>query len=338
MAIRMKQIEEMRIEKEEHILETRGIIHRFAEKLGFKDKLLAQIDLCVSELATNLVVHKAKNGRISFQELKENDLRGIEIFVQDEGPGIKNVTQVLQGGLSTAGSLGQGLASVQRIADEFEIYSNSNGTQVRLRKYLPPGKTTDEAIHRKAVVSVVVCTHPESAICGDGHVIHHDGPRTLLAVIDGLGHGTQARKAAAVAEAYLHANHRKPIQQMPAELHSALHSTRGAVAGIARIDEAANKLSFIGVGNISARLWLPEEESWARLISMSGTLGVSLRPPRLFFYPWKKQSVFVMHSDGLRDRWELSTDEITLSPTEIARTLMRDNCRRTDDATVMVVR
>lgn len=332
----MKKTNEMRIEKEEHMLETRGIIHRFAEKLEFSDKLLAQIDLCVSELATNLVVHRAKNGKMSFREVQEDDLRGIEILVQDEGPGIKNVPQALQGGLSTAGSLGQGLASVQRIADEFEIYSNSNGTRVRLRKYLPPEKTA--VSYKGLVVSVAVRTHPESTICGDGHVIRHDGPRTLLAVIDGLGHGTQARAAATVAEAYLHANYRKPLEQMPAELHELLRHTRGAVAGIGRIDEAQKMIHFIGIGNISVRLWSAENAGWIRLISINGTLGASFRAPRLFSYPWEKKSVLVMHSDGLKERWDLSKDECAKNPTEIARILMTNHWRRTDDATVMVAR
>ncbi|MEA3311569.1 MAG: ATP-binding SpoIIE family protein phosphatase [candidate division WOR-3 bacterium] len=338
MAASVKDADELRIEVEAHIPWVRGIVRRFAESLGFSEKPLTEIELCVTELATNLVVHGAKNGRISFCEVKENDLHGIEILAQDEGPGIRDLSKALQGGTSTAGSLGQGLPSLQRTADEFEIHSNSQGTRVRMRKYLPRAETKDELARKDLIVSVAVRTHPESTICGDGHVIRHDGPRTLLAVIDGLGHGTQARKAAAVAEAYLVANHRKPLQQMPAELHANLRHTRGAVAGIARIDEAAKKLSFIGVGNISARLWLPEEESWVRLISMSGTLGVSLRTPRLFSYPCNKGSIFIIHSDGLKERWELSTDELIRSPTEIARNLMRDNWRRTDDATVMVAK
>lgn len=329
---------ELHIEVDAHVLWARGVVRRFAEKLGFPEQILSEIELCISELATNLVVHNAKNGKISFREVNENGLRGIEIIVKDEGPGIKDLQGALQGGASTSGSLGQGLASVQRFADEFEIHSNAEGTRVRLRRYLPAEADAADAEHTDLVVSVSVRTHPEANVCGDGHVIRHDGARTLLAVVDGLGHGERARKAAGIVEAYLHANYRKSLDQLPQELHNFLRHTRGAVVGIARIDESAKQINFVGLGNISARLWLPEEKSWVRAVSMSGTLGVSFRPPRIFSYPWKKGSMLIMHSDGITERWELTTDQRRQHPTEIARNLMKSYWRKSDDATIMVAR
>ena len=329
---------ELKVEIGDHVPWAKGVIHRFAEKMGFDEASLSEIDLCVTELLTNLVVHKAKNGKVRFHEITENGLSGIEILVEDEGPGIRDIPEVLRGGKSTAGSMGQGLATVQRNVDEFKIHSDSQGTRITIRKYLPPDESKDLPSYSELLVSVSVRTHPESNICGDGHVIRHDGPRTMLAVIDGLGHGKDARNAASRAEAYLHANHRKPLTQMPAELHSILHSTRGGVAGIAVIDKATEELSFVGVGNIHARLWLSEGNGWVRPVSMNGTLGVSFRIPRIFVYPWKRGSIFIMHSDGLRDSWELSKQERSLHPTEIARRLMQRYWRHSDDATVMVVR
>ncbi|NLI98955.1 SpoIIE family protein phosphatase [bacterium] len=329
---------ELQIEVSEHILWAKGVVKRFAEKLGFYSSSLHEIELCVAELATNLIVHKVKNGRLSFNAISENGLRGIEITAQDEGPGIKNLPDALRGGVSSSGSLGQGLASVQRFADEFEIHSNQEGTHVKIRKYLPPEKESEDTSRRDLTVSVSVRTHPESTVCGDGHIIRHDGPKTLLAVIDGLGHGKSAREAAAAAEAYIHANYRKTLEQMPEELHSILRHTRGAVASIARIDEDKEKIDYIGVGNISARLWLPQSSEMVRLVSMSGTLGVSLRTPRLFSYPWKKKSVLIMHSDGIREHWEVTKKELSESPTEIAQELIKNYWRKNDDATVLVAK
>ena len=333
-----KDIGVLHIEVEAHVPWARGVVRRYAEKLGFEKKTLSEIELCISELATNLVVHRAKNGRVCFNEIKQNGRHGIQIVVQDEGPGIKDIKEALHGGTSSAGSLGQGLASVQRLADEFDIHSNSKGTKIRICKFLPPEQPESETDYTDLVVSVSVRTHPEAPVCGDGHVIRHDGHRTLLAVIDGLGHGERARKAASVVEAYLHANYRKPLEQQPAELHKSLRATRGAVVGIARLDEDEGKIDFVGLGNISARLWLPDERSWVRPVSMSGTLGVSYRPPRIFSYPWKKGSMLIMHSDGITERWDLSTEERSQHPTDIARTLMKEYWRRNDDATVMVAK
>lgn len=334
----MNDSNRLQIEVEAHVPWAKGVVRRFAERIGFKDKFLAEIELCVSELATNLVVHKASNGSVSFREISQNGRKGIEILVQDEGPGIRHLKEALQGGASTAGSLGQGLASVQRFADEFEIHSSGNGTRISIRKYLPQLASKEGGSGTELTVSVAVRTHPESNTCGDGHVIRHDGPRTLLAVIDGLGHGNQARNAAAIAEAYLHANYRKPLEQMPEELHTALHQSRGAVVGVARIDEEKNSLHFVGVGNISARLWTPEKGDWTRFVSMSGTLGASLRTPRIFSYPWQRGSVLIMYSDGLKEHWELEKEHILKPAPEISRMLMQEYWRRTDDATVMVAK
>lgn len=329
---------ELRIELPDHVHWAKGVIRRFAEKIGFSQILLHGIELCVAELATNLVVHKSKNGRISFHAITENGLKGIEITAQDDGPGIKNIPEALHGGTSTSGSLGQGLASVQRTVDEFEIHSNHNGTLVRIRKYLPPEKDKEDLARKDLVISVSVRTHPESNVCGDGHMIRHDGSKTLLSVIDGLGHGKQARDAAAVAEAYLHANYRKPLEQMPEELHALLRHTRGAVAGIVRIDEVKGTMDFIGVGNISARLWMADSKEMVRPVSMSGTLGVSLRTPRIFSYPWTKKSILIMHSDGLREHWDLSREDITLPAAEISQMLIQNYWRKNDDATVLVAK
>ncbi len=334
----MKEAGELRIEVADHVPWARGVIHRFAEKLGLEEILLGEIDLCVTELLTNLVVHKAKDGKILFHEILEDGLRGIEIIVEDKGPGIKDVQGALAGGASTAGSLGQGLAAVQRSMDVFEIHSNTDGTRISVRKYIPPTDPDYLSAHGEPQVGVAVRTHPQSTVCGDGHVIYHNGPRILISVIDGLGHGKEARKAAAIAEAYLHANFRKPLMQMPAELHAVMRSGRGGVAAIAVIDKKNLKLDFIGVGNISGRLWLPEGKTWVRPVSMNGTLGVSFREPRLYSYPWQKGSVFIMYSDGLKETWELSTQERSMHPSQIARHLVEHNWRHTDDVTVLVTR
>lgn len=328
---------ELEIKVDTHVPWAVAQVRKFAEKLGFEGKLLSEIELCASELSTNLVVHRVRNGKLIFIEISENGLLGIELTARDEGPGIKDVKRALQGGASTSGSLGQGLSSVQRLADEFELHSDSKGTIVRVRKYLP-SSSEDETFQHELNVSVAVRTHPESNVCGDGHVIRHDGPRTLIAVIDGLGHGEKARKAAAEAEAYLHANYRKPLDQMPEELHSILRHTRGAVMGIARIDEGTGTITFTGVGNISARLWKPEERKWVRPVSMSGTLGVSLRTPKVFSYLWTKGCILIMHSDGIREHWDMEPADLTKSLPEISRFLIENYWRKNDDATALVAR
>jgi serine/threonine-protein kinase RsbT len=56
------------------------------------------------------------------------------VIARDNGPGIPNMQAALRPGYSTSGGLGLGLAGVRRIADHFEIVSNSGGTTVTLGK------------------------------------------------------------------------------------------------------------------------------------------------------------------------------------------------------------
>ena len=60
----------------------------------------------------------------------------MEVVVRDNGPGIPDIERALQEGYSTAGGLGLGLSSTQRLVDEFEVASaDGAGTLVTLRKW-----------------------------------------------------------------------------------------------------------------------------------------------------------------------------------------------------------
>jgi serine/threonine-protein kinase RsbT len=57
--------------------------------------------------------------------------RGIRFIVTDEGPGILNIDEVLNGKKrSVSRGLGLGLSGVQRLMDEFQIETSTKGTKV----------------------------------------------------------------------------------------------------------------------------------------------------------------------------------------------------------------
>jgi len=97
------------------------------------------------ELTTNLVVHNTIEGKISVRKTGDRRGAGIEIVARDSGPGIANVELALQDGHSTGGSLGCGLGTARRLADDFDIQSGLStpqqpgGTTVTIQKWL---KTT----------------------------------------------------------------------------------------------------------------------------------------------------------------------------------------------------
>ena len=68
--------------------------------------------------------------------LKNGTKNGVKIVVNDHGPGIANIAQVMKDGYSSRQGLGIGLPGTKRLMDEFEIRSRvGNGTTVTMKKW-----------------------------------------------------------------------------------------------------------------------------------------------------------------------------------------------------------
>lgn len=134
---RLPSFEETRIliGGDQDIVKARQEGRRVAGDVGFSVTDLVLIATAISELARNIVRY-ARKGEIAIRPLSNSGHRGIEIVARDEGPGIKDVEQVLQVGFSTSSGLGLGLPGVRRLMDEFEIQSKLGaGTTVITKKW-----------------------------------------------------------------------------------------------------------------------------------------------------------------------------------------------------------
>jgi serine/threonine-protein kinase RsbT len=110
-------------------------VRELASKIGMNTGSSAAIATAVSELVTNVVKY-AHSGRMTFYAKKRRAQPGIEVVVEDSGPGIEDIDQAMSDNVSTGGSLGLGLPGAKRLVDEFEISSTPNeGTRVRLVKW-----------------------------------------------------------------------------------------------------------------------------------------------------------------------------------------------------------
>jgi anti-sigma regulatory factor (Ser/Thr protein kinase) len=103
--------------------EARRQITYLAQELGFDETDCGRVSIVVTELATNLVRY-AKEGQILVRAHSSNDQKSIEIHSIDRGPGMSDVGRNLTDGYSTGGTAGTGLGAVQRICNDFDIYSN----------------------------------------------------------------------------------------------------------------------------------------------------------------------------------------------------------------------
>lgn len=181
--------------------------------------------------------------------------------------------------------------------------------------------------------------HPGFLQNGDRHYVEKTETGLVVGVIDGLGHGAPASEAAEVALACLRAHGSNVLEGFYNLCDAKLAGTRGVVAGIAVIDTQADRLEYIGIGNIEVQIY--SGDSVDTLVSRHGIVGSGRMPNRrVHSAPFGPGSVMVMFSDGISARFRLG-DYYGLvdQPAQfIADVLMRDWSRANDDATVVVVR
>jgi len=347
----MREIYSIEIKDEAHVGTARRAVHRFAGNLGFDETALSEIDIVVQEIGTNAARYATTGGWLHYTT-PLGEATGVELFYWDSGPGIYDLDRAIRDGVSTSGSLGAGLGAIRRLMDEFDVYSTlpttsrlshaarrtSHGTVMLTRKWL--NKEGDEPLGSEEARRYGVWSrpHPGEDKNGDAYFIRTRGRLTLLAVIDGLGHGPGAKAAADTAIDQLDDWMGEPLEEVLPSLHNALRSTRGAVIGAAIIDKTTARFHYSGVGNVMVRVF--NAPAHTSPVSANGTLGARLGQLRVWTYPWMEGATLIMASDGVSASWDIESYPGLLqrSPQLLAGILMRDYGRNADDATVLVAR
>lgn len=307
-----------------------------ADALGFDDTRQGQLGIIVTEAARNIAVH-GDSGELILSPWTFDGKSGIDVFALDQGKGIESIEKALEDGYSTAGSAGQGMGAMQRLAGEFQIYSvASHGTTLFARIFRDdPPKSNPSARVFEGGINVAVGMEP---VCGDAWSSKHTQDRSVYVVADGLGHGVLAAEASQEAiRVFDEASDRSP-EQILKDIHGALAKTRGAAVSVAEILHGKRLLNYAGAGNITGVIW---SKGMSRsMVSMNGTVGHSVGKFQSFSYPWEPNSMLIMHSDGLATRWSLEQYPglAQRHPALIAAVLYRDFSRKRDDATIVVSR
>jgi hypothetical protein len=257
----------------------------------------------------------------------------VDVLALDRGPGMADVARCLADGYSSAGTPGNGLGAVRRLSQTFAVASwpgLGTGILARLTRQgtTPP---TD------SIGGLSVPKHGEDA-CGDDWWVHAHGGGLSVLVVDGLGHGPEAARAAQEAMRVFRRNPAAPPAESVQSLHLALRHTRGGALAVAGIDPAAGTVTYAGLGNVAASL-VPANGPPRHLVSLNGIAGHNARKIHAFEYPCA-QGLLIMHSDGVGTGWKPDRYPgfAHLHPLLLAGLLFRDFARRRDDATVVVVK
>lgn len=305
--------------------------------LSFDESAVEEIVLVVHELASNIVTH-AGEGTISIEPRSNPEGTGIEIRARDSGPGIADVDRAVVDGYSTAGSIGGGLGTVHRLMDEVVIESTEgveNGIQVVADRW--SGTVPTETPRPPLKAGVVTRPKPGCEHNGDAFLIEHESGRTLVGVIDGLGHGSKAHRASAAARQYVQQHSTDSLADLFDGVEQTCRPTRGVVMALARFDWEEGRVTAGSVGNITVRVCHSSEPR--HLVPSRGVLGGNAPSPVLADWQWAPPSIMVIHSDGVGSRW--NCDEVPLrddrTATAKAQAILRTRSNRDDDATVLVV-
>jgi serine/threonine-protein kinase RsbT len=133
--VSMPSLVEIPIVDEAGVVDARTAARTFARDVGFGRVDQAKIATSVSELARNIYAY-AKTGRIVLSSV-ETPRTGVKIVAIDTGPGIPNLTEILDGNYRSRTGMGLGILGCKRLMDEFTIESvQGRGTTISLVKYV----------------------------------------------------------------------------------------------------------------------------------------------------------------------------------------------------------
>lgn len=176
---------------------------------------------------------------------------------------------------------------------------------------------------------------------GDIYIVEEIHQGVLISVIDGIGHGDHACKAATICvdtiRKYIQSREDFTLTGLFYACDDALRETDGVVMAALMIKKGDDRMHFAGVGNITTRI-IGGKNIYP--ISTGGIIGYNMSGVRESTYPYKSGDLILMHSDGIRSgiNRDLLLRLCNQDEEKIAEKLFREYARETDDATIVVAR
>ncbi len=312
---------------------------RLADEIGFPEPEAESIALVVTELATNIVKY-AGSGVVALAHSRVEGREGITVEARDRGPGFSDDEQVMVDGYSTSGTLGHGLGAVNRMMDEVDILSDGErGTQIVATRFLrTPASRAASLATSPFDIGAVSRPHPKMTVNGDTFVIRHWNGHSLVAVIDGVGHGQYAQRASQAARSYIESHYDQPLDMIFKGAARACRGSRGVVMAIAVFRWSDGEIKFASIGNIETRLFGVNKTDKFHL--RRGIVGLQMPTPHVVTDLWAPGATLVLFSDGISSRWsqaDLGVDRDSPSA-RLAHRILMDHVKENDDATVAVVK
>jgi anti-sigma regulatory factor (Ser/Thr protein kinase) len=319
----------LRVEDASAVAACRKAVQNMAERLEFPAARIGQLALAVTEAASNLHKH-AEQGSLLLCVNRDGPQPGIDLVTIDVGPGVRDVTEALRDGHSTAGTLGIGLGAIQRLADFADLYSRpGHGTSLVARFCVSPPVSQP----RWAGLIRPITGETE---CGDAYGVVLADSAVTAVLCDGLGHGPLAAAAAAAGVAAVLDDPAGEPAALLERVHRRMSGTRGGAVGVVQV--GGQLARFAGLGNVAASIVSDGQRK--SMISIPGIAGHQARTIRQFEYEAPPGSAVILHSDGVSSRWEAAALPAleARDPLLIAAVLLAEAGLHRDDAGVLVLK
>jgi signal transduction histidine kinase/ActR/RegA family two-component response regulator len=132
----MHQVHSLALHHDQDVVTARQRAAALAQALGFDRSEQTRIATAVSEIVRNAFRY-ARLGTVTFAIDEESRPQRLVVRVNDRGPGIARLDDVLSGRYRSNTGMGIGIQGSRRLMDRFSIESSPEGTTVLLEKFLP---------------------------------------------------------------------------------------------------------------------------------------------------------------------------------------------------------
>lgn len=180
----------------------------------------------------------------------------------------------------------------------------------------------------------------DAEVSGDRFCVIPTPAGVLVAVIDGLGHGSEAAEASARAcEALTEASGR-PLPEALERCHAALRRTRGAVIALALFPSTSQDMQWLAVGNVEGLLLHGPAHRARReaIVQRPGIVGHGLPHLLTSTLPVAVGDTLVFATDGLERGFGQALSSGSAKPADGAGALLRRFATGNDDALLLLAR
>ncbi|MEN3339469.1 MAG: hypothetical protein V7647_3145 [Acidobacteriota bacterium] len=132
----MHPLVSLALEHDEDVVAARRCAAQLAALLEFDVAEQTRIATAVSEIVRNAFRY-ASGGIVHFELALDSRPQQVVVRIEDHGPGIANLDEVLGGRFQSSTGMGLGIVGARRLMDSFSVESTPQGTCVVLAKSLP---------------------------------------------------------------------------------------------------------------------------------------------------------------------------------------------------------